>query len=72
MAGVSAYVVVKLRYPAVLVVAEILCCVVAADVVIVKLRSELVSDSSGEYVALDVVLLAVEAEGCPVRSVESW
>lgn len=65
-------VIVELRYPAVLVVAEILCCVVAADVVIVELRSELVGDGSGEYVALDVVLLAVEAEGGPVRSVESW
>ena len=65
------YVKFELRYPAVLVIAEILCCVIAADVVIVELRPELVSDGSGVCVALDVVL-AAEAKDGPVRSVESW
>jgi len=63
---------VELRYPMVLVVADILCCVIAADVVVVEIRSELVGDGCRGPVALDVVLLTVEVDGGPVRSVESW
>jgi hypothetical protein len=66
------YVIVELRYATLLVGTYILCCVVAADVVVVGIGKEFVGDDCKEYVALDVVLLAVDVEGGPVTSVDSW
>ena len=63
---------VELKYPMVLVVADILCCVIAADVVVVEIGSELVDDGCGRSVALDIVLLTIELVGAPVKSVGSW
>lgn len=70
--GLGVELMVELKYPMVLVVADISCCVIAADVVVAEIGSELVGDSCGGSVALDIVLLIIEVDGGPVKSVGSW
>lgn len=69
--GLGVFVLVEFRYPIVPVGEDILCCVIAADVVVLDTGSELVCNCSAVAGAVVAVLLTVEVEGGPVTSVES-
>ena len=58
-----------LKLPVGFKVADIFCCVIAAGVRVVETTLEVINNELG---SLDVVLLIVEINSGPVRSVETW